>query len=36
MTEEKETIMDDAIALYMQREVILEKFVWSIAHFSRK
>jgi hypothetical protein len=28
--------MDNAIARYMQREVLLEKFVWSIAHFSRK
>lgn len=36
MNEEKETIMDDAIARYMQKDIMLEKCAWAIAHLSRK
>ncbi len=36
MTEENETIMDDAIAQYMQKDIMLEKCAWAIAHLFRK
>ena len=36
MNEEKETIMDDAIARYMQKDIMLEKCAWAIAHLSSK